>query len=244
MNAFSINPNLVVVDRDQPALIKTPGEEGSRCHPPEVAAFQAAGRRAPLRHLGHPPNRNIPTILRLNKWLSPRSTGGHIRRSKSRSKGSSDTRGSRLPRHARKTVLATIIAASIVAVFFVLTFVAWRRYLWAAEKRAAGGHLPVQLDGCLWRRSPRERAASERSPVAHRDLQPLRRAVPASHRSTDSAHRGVADLRRARCDGRRTWPRPLLLSSPAPTRSWPWRCRRTTGRSSRLISRSSRPAGP
>jgi non-ribosomal peptide synthetase-like protein len=37
--------------------------------------------------------------------------------------------------------LATILAATIVAVFFVLAFVAWRRYLWAAEK-------PPQADTC------------------------------------------------------------------------------------------------
>jgi hypothetical protein len=31
----------------------------------------------------------------------------------------------------------------------------------------AGGHLSIQLDGCLWRQPPRERTASGRSPVAH-----------------------------------------------------------------------------
>ena len=95
--------------------------------------------------------------------------------------------------------MATIFAAATFAVFLALTFVAWRRYLWAAEKAArAGGHLPVQPDGCLWRPPPRERTAPGRSPVAHRGLQPLRREVPASHGLADSPHRRVADLRRAR----------------------------------------------
>ena len=38
---------------------------------------------------------------------------------------------------------------SVVAVFLVLTFVAWRRYLWAAEAPRQAGHLPLQPDGCL-----------------------------------------------------------------------------------------------
>ena len=41
-------------------------------------------------------------------------------------------RGNRLGGHC---------CSSIVAVFFVLTFVAWRRYLWVAEK-------PPQADTC------------------------------------------------------------------------------------------------
>ena len=38
----------------------------------------------------------------------------------------------------------------------------------------ADGHLPIQLNGCLWRLPPRERTASGRNTVAHRGLQPLR----------------------------------------------------------------------
>jgi len=59
----------------------------------------------------------------------------------------------------------------------------------------AGGYLPIHLDGCLRRPSPNERTASERSPVAHGGLQPLRREVSASHGLTDSPHRRIPDLR-------------------------------------------------
>ncbi len=40
MNLFSINPDLVVVDRDQTASDQASGETGSRCHPPQAAALQ------------------------------------------------------------------------------------------------------------------------------------------------------------------------------------------------------------
>ena len=43
--------------------------------------------------------------------------------------------------------MAAIVVLAIFAAFLALTFVAWRRYLWAAEKlpRPALGKLPFQL---------------------------------------------------------------------------------------------------
>ena len=43
MNAFSISPDLVVVDRNQPTLIKTFGEGRPGCHPAEIAPFETLG---------------------------------------------------------------------------------------------------------------------------------------------------------------------------------------------------------
>ena len=69
MNAFSISPNLVVVDRDQTALIKLLEKHGLDVIPLKIAALQDDGRRAALRHPGHPPGRNAPAILRLTTPL-------------------------------------------------------------------------------------------------------------------------------------------------------------------------------
>ena len=44
--------------------------------------------------------------------------------------------------------MASIVAALFV-VFFGLTFVAWRRYLWAAEKASRRRTPALQLDGRL-----------------------------------------------------------------------------------------------
>jgi hypothetical protein len=41
--------------------------------------------------------------------------------------------------------LAVIFPATALAVFFLLTYLAWRRYLWAADKVSRG-----QLDTCLY----------------------------------------------------------------------------------------------
>ena len=66
MNAFSINPNLVVVDRNQTSLIKLLEKHGLDVIPLKIAAFQAVGRRTPLRHLGHSPPGHAAAILRLS----------------------------------------------------------------------------------------------------------------------------------------------------------------------------------
>jgi hypothetical protein len=55
MNAFSINPNLVEVDRNQARLIQLLEKQGLDT---SLAALQNVGRRAPLHCVGHPPNRN------------------------------------------------------------------------------------------------------------------------------------------------------------------------------------------
>ena len=62
--------------------------------------------------------------------------------------------------------MAVVVVTTAVVVFVVLTYVAWRRYLWVAKSYTAGRHLPIQLDRCLWRLPPRERTASERNSVA------------------------------------------------------------------------------
>ena len=41
--------------------------------------------------------------------------------------------------------MAAIFATTAVAVFFALTFVAWRRYLWAAEKVPQADTCPYSL---------------------------------------------------------------------------------------------------
>ena len=39
--------------------------------------------------------------------------------------------------------MTAMILAAVFAVFFVLTFVAWRRYLWAAENGRTGRRIPA-----------------------------------------------------------------------------------------------------
>jgi hypothetical protein len=59
MNAFSINPNLVVVDRNQASLIQFLEKQGLDVI---LAALQNVGRLATLHCVGHPPNRNVNDI--------------------------------------------------------------------------------------------------------------------------------------------------------------------------------------
>ena len=76
MNAFSISPNVVVVDRNQPTLIKAPGEGGARCDPPQIAALQTAGRGTSLRDLGCPPEGNAAALFRLSCLCCAQSADG------------------------------------------------------------------------------------------------------------------------------------------------------------------------
>ncbi len=70
MNLFSISPDLVVVDRDQTALIKLLEKHGLDVAHPQATPLEDAGWWVPLRDLGHPPGRNAPAVLRLNIPLS------------------------------------------------------------------------------------------------------------------------------------------------------------------------------
>ena len=68
MNAFSISPSLVVVDRNQPTLMKATGTGRYGRHTAHASALEAAGRRSALCHAGHPQNRDARTILRLEPF--------------------------------------------------------------------------------------------------------------------------------------------------------------------------------
>ena len=174
MNAFSINPNLVVVDRNQTALIKTSGEARSRRDPAEAAALQDVGRRPPLRYPGRASSRTAPAILRLSMRLCPArpATGLGVP-----GRTTSATRGSTRHKHLRRSLdgdpcsdrVRVLPPADVGGVAAVP--------LGGGERATrAGGHLSVQPDGRLWR-PPRERTASAGCPVAHRGVQPLGREV-------------------------------------------------------------------
>ena len=64
---------------------------------------------------------------------------------------------SRNSRACEKSLLAAILITTAVAVFVVLTFVAWRRYLWAAEQvpLAKADTSPYSLTDVFGDRSPR-----------------------------------------------------------------------------------------
>ena len=91
--------------------------------------------------------------------------------------------------------MAEIFLATAFAVFFVLTFVAWRRYLWAAEKVPQADTCPYSLTDVFGDRHLVNVPHQAGNPVAHRGLQPLGREVSAPHSLADSAHRRIADLR-------------------------------------------------
>ena len=67
MNGFSINPNLVVVDRNQASLIQLLEKQGLDVI---LAALQNVGRWVPLRYLRHPPNWNAPALFRVATRLA------------------------------------------------------------------------------------------------------------------------------------------------------------------------------
>jgi hypothetical protein len=59
MNLFSMNPNLVAVDRNQASLIQLLEKQGLDVI---LAALQNVGRWAPLHCVGHRPNRNANDV--------------------------------------------------------------------------------------------------------------------------------------------------------------------------------------
>ena len=65
MNSFSISPNLVVVDRNQPTLIKTLRARRSGCDSAQAAALKVAWWWPALRDSGRPAKRNVGTVFRL-----------------------------------------------------------------------------------------------------------------------------------------------------------------------------------
>ena len=140
--------------------------------------------------------------------------------------------------------MATIIAASIVAVFFVLTFVAWRRYLWAAEKVPQADTCPYSLTDVFGDSHlvnvPHQKGIRWLTEVFSRSAErfPHLPALQIPHTGESLTFAELDARAETRGCGR------LLLSSPARTRSWPWPCRRTTGKSWRLTSAFSRPAVP
>ena len=168
---------------------QAPGETGSRRHPPQIATLQDVGRRVPLHHPGHPPSRNAAAILRLNTLLSLCPTTGQ---------GAGEWgHGPRISLRDDypQAVMAgpdAYIYSSCLRVFLLLTFVAWRRYLWAAEQARHGQQdaCPYSLTDVFSDRHLVNVPASGGSPVADRDLQPLRGEKYPDHTALQIPHTG------------------------------------------------------
>ena len=93
--------------------------------------------------------------------------------------------------------MAAIFAATVLAVFFALTFVAWRRYLWAAEKvpHEQADTCPYSLTDVFGDRHlvnvPHQKGIRWLTEVFSRSAEKF----PESHGLADSPHRRVPDLR-------------------------------------------------
>jgi hypothetical protein len=141
--------------------------------------------------------------------------------------------------------MAAIILTTVLVVFFVVTFVAWRRYLWAAEKVPHG-----QVDTCPYSLTdvfgdsqlvnvPHQEGVQwltevfSRSAEQYPDLTALQ--IPHTGESLTFAELD------ARAENVAAALSPFLTG---PDRSWPWPCRRTTGKSWPLTSAFSRLAVP
>ena len=128
--------------------------------------------------------------------------------------------------------MAAIFVTTAVAVFFALTFVAWRRYLWAAEKVPHG-----QADTCQYTLTD---VFGDRPLVNVPHQKGIRWLTEVFSRSAEKfphltalqiPHTGES-LTFAELDARaESVAAALSPSSQDPTRSWPWPCRKTTGKS-------------
>ena len=99
--------------------------------------------------------------------------------------------------------MAAIFATTAVAVFFALTFVTWRRYLWAAEKVPQADTCPYSLTDVFVPSPPRDSvpASEEDHGGSRRSLQPLGREVSAFYDCPPIPYAGRS-LTFAELDGR------------------------------------------
>ena len=155
------------------------------------------------------------------------------------------SRDCRLGRGITLDFFATIMPEEVLTFLFVagvpgfclLSFAAWKRYVWVAEKasRRNSGHLPVQLDRCL-----RWSAVSESIPPKRicwlTEVSAAGQEVP-HLTALQIAHTGKS-LTYAELEtrARNKWLLLFPAFSPVPIRSSPWRCPRTIGTSLPAIS--------